>query len=108
MIDTDFEQSVKKREAVCSTAFSLFAIPHPLMPLATQTKIPVFINPNGIDWNGTKVQVVLLLAINEVDKRIFMNVYEPLIRLLSEDELTATLARSNSFRAFANLLLEEM
>lgn len=108
VIDTDFEQSVKKREAVCSTAFSLFAIPHPLMPLATQTKIPVFINPNGIDWNGTKVQVVLLLAINEVDKRIFMNVYEPLIRLLSEDELTATLARSNSFRAFANLLLEEM
>ncbi len=108
VIDMNFEQSVRERETVCSTAFSLFAIPHPLMPLATQTKIPVFINPNGIDWNGTKVQIVLLLAINEVDKRIFMNVYEPLIRLLSENELTATLARSNSFRAFANLLLEKM
>ena len=37
-----------------------------------------------------------------------MNVYEPLIGLLSDDELTMTLARSNSFQSFTNLLLEKM
>lgn len=107
-VNDSFEKSVREREDVCSTAFSLFAIPHPLLSSATQTKIAVFINPDGIDWNGSVVQVVLLLAINEVDKRIFMNVYEPLIGLLSDDELTMTLARSNSFQSFTNLLLEKM
>lgn len=107
-MNDSFEKSVREREDVCSTAFSLFAIPHPLLSSATQTKIAVFINPDGIDWNGSVVQVVLLLAINEVDKRIFMNVYEPLIGLLSDDELTMTLARSNSFQSFTNLLLEKM
>lgn len=86
-VDTNFEESVYKRENAAGTAFGNVAIPHSIEMNAIKTSIAVAISKEGIQWNSNIVHIVLLLAINKADRRSFRALYESLISLFSEDKV---------------------
>lgn len=107
-IDEGFKESVFQREKACSTAYGLFAIPHPLEPKAKMTKIAVAIDPEGIEWEDKKVHVIILLSVNEYDSRIFKEIYEPLIQMLMDENFVLKLSQSKNFEEFSQLLMSQL
>lgn len=107
-VDASFEANVMKREHAASTAFFHIAIPHAMELEALRTCIGVAISREGIEWNQHHVHVVLLVAINKVDKRIFHDVYEALVMLFSEQEMVDNIREVTDFSAFRELIMQSI
>lgn len=103
-VDTNFEESVYKRENVAGTAFGNVAIPHSIEMNAIKTSIAVAISKEGIQWNSNIVHIVLLLAINKADRRSFRALYESLISLFSEDKVIQEIRNCTSFDEFKSII----
>lgn len=59
-VESGFLEKVRTREKLSTTAYPPFAIPHAIDMSASQTMMSVYINPNGIDWMGKTVYLVIL------------------------------------------------
>ena len=70
-VNEGFLTSVMIRETAASTAFGNIAIPHSMEMEALKTCIGVAISQKGIRWDNHIVHVVLLVALNKIDKQIF-------------------------------------
>ena len=103
-VDTNFEESVYKRENAAGTAFGNVAIPHSIEMNAIKTSIVVAISKEGIQWNSNIVRIVLLLAINKADRRSFRALYESLISLFSEDKVIQEIRNCTSFDEFKSII----
>ena len=103
-VDTNFEESVYKRENAAGTAFGNVAIPHSIEMNAIKTSIAVAISKEGIQWNSNIVHIVLLLAINKADRRSFRALYESLISLFSEDKVIQEIRNWTSFDEFKSII----
>lgn len=103
-VDTNFEESVYKRENAAGTAFGNVAIPHSIEMNAIKTSIAVAISKEGIQWNSNIVHIVLLLAINKADRRSFRALYESLISLFSEDKVIQEIRNCTSFDGFKSII----
>lgn len=103
-VDTNFEESVYKRENAAGTAFGNVAIPHSIEMNAIKTSIAVAISKEGIQWNSNIVHIVLLLAINKADRRSFRALYESLISLFSEDKVIQEIRNCISFDEFKSII----
>lgn len=103
-VDTNFEESVYKRENAAGTAFGNVAIPHSIEMNAIKTSIAVAISKEGIQWNSNIVHIVLLLAINKADRRSFRALYESLISLFSEDKVIQEIRNGTSFDEFKSII----
>lgn len=103
-VDTNFEESVYKRENAAGTAFGNVAIPHSIEMNAIKTSITVAISKEGIQWNSNIVHIVLLLAINKADRRSFRALYESLISLFSEDKVIQEIRNCTSFDEFKSII----
>lgn len=53
---------------------------------AQRSAIAVLSSPRGIDWGGTRVNLVLMLAFNKNDADAFHEVFDPLIGMLSDSD----------------------
>lgn len=100
MIPTEFTAHVLEREHASSTAFEAIAIPHSVYMDAHQTVISVAISEKGIVWGDKKVHVILLAAINDVDRRRFTDIYEALISLFETTESYQEIKKIKDFSAF--------
>lgn len=103
-VDTNFEESIYKRENAAGTAFGNVAIPHSVEMNAIKTSIAVAISKEGIQWNSNIVHIVLLLAINKADRRSFRALYESLISLFSEDKVIQEIRNCTSFDEFKSII----
>lgn len=103
-VDTNFEESVYKRENAAGTAFGNVAIPHSIEMNAIKTSIAVAISKEGIQWNSNIVHIVLLLAINKADRRSFRALYESMISLFSEDKVIQEIRNCTSFDEFKSII----
>ena len=103
-VDTNFEESVYKRENAAGTAFGNVAIPHSIEMNAIKTSIAVAISKEGFQWDSNIVHVVLLLAINKADRRSFRALYESLISLFSEDKVIQEIRNCTSFDEFKSII----
>lgn len=103
-VDTNFEESVYKRENAAGTAFGNVDIPHSIEMNAIKTSIAVAISKEGIQWNSNIVHIVLLLAINKADRRSFRALYESLISLFSEDKVIQEIRNCTSFDEFKSII----
>lgn len=103
-VDTNFEESVYKRENAAGTAFGNVAIPHSVEMNAIKTSIAVAISKEGFQWDSNIVHVVLLLAINKADRRSFRALYESLISLFSEDKVIQEIRNCTSFDEFKSII----
>ena len=103
-VNEDFKDKVMIRETAASTAFVNIAIPHSMDMEAIKTCIGVAVSSKGIRWDNHLVHVVLLVAINKIDKMIFHDLYEALVMLFSEDRVIELARGCTSFVHFEQLI----
>ncbi|GGE54911.1 transcriptional antiterminator [Pullulanibacillus camelliae] len=86
-VQHSFKSDVFERENASSTSFGQIAIPHSVHMNALQTSIGVAISRRGITWGDNIVHVVLLIAINKLDKQIFLKIYESILSLFENENV---------------------
>lgn len=75
-VKDDFLADVLKRKELSSKAYFSFAVPYSINMNAKRTVISIYINVNGIDWNGKSVQLVILPCFNPTDRKRFNEIFE--------------------------------
>lgn len=104
-VDENFKKSVIDRENLSSTALGYFALPHPLNFNAKSTTLSVLISDNDIDWNGKKVRLIILMSFNNDQRLIFNEIYEPLTKILLDNNNFNKIIKSNNYEDFINNLV---
>lgn len=79
-----FKESVYKREAIASTAYGNFAIPHGDVSYVKQSCIYVYIAKKGIQWDEKEVQIVFLIALNKDQHAQFGQIFDHLYDIVSD------------------------
>ena len=70
VIDDQFMDSVRQREALSSTAFfNRFAVPHSLEKAALTTKVVYYYSDEPIRWYDSRVNLVLLILSSNDDEQ---------------------------------------
>lgn len=102
-----FFKHVLERENASSTAFESIAIPHSVYMDANKTTIAAAISDDGLPWGDRKVNVVLLAAINDLDKGSFSEIYEALISLFDYPEIYGEIKQIKTFKEFKDFILSK-
>lgn len=103
-IDNSFYDGVIKRELLGSTAFGQIAIPHSIEMNAVKTSVAVLIDKAGVTWDRSLVNIVLLIAINTVDRKTFRELYESLISIFSNQMMLEKVIDCKSYEEFEKVL----
>ena len=103
-VNEGFLTSVMIRETAASTAFGNIAIPHSMEMEALKTCIGIAISQKGIQWDNHIVHVVLLVALNKIDKQIFHDLYEALVDLFSKEDVMERMKECTSFEQFEHMM----
>ncbi|UJF15559.1 PTS sugar transporter subunit IIA [Jeotgalibaca sp. MA1X17-3] len=96
-VEQNFLENVLKREELSSTAYFSFAIPHSIKMNAKKTVLAVYINKNGIDWNGKLVQLIILPCFNSSDRKDFNEIFEMLTDTLIDASNVAKIVTVKKF-----------
>ncbi len=100
-----FIEEVEERENHSSTAFGCLAVPHSLKMDAERTGMYILLSEKPIVWQEHMVNVVLLFAINKVDRSLFHEVFDSLIVLLLEFDNLDRVLRANTYEAVIEAIL---
>lgn len=103
-VDLNFTNQVLEREHACSTAFYEIAIPHSVKMEAIQTNVAVLISKSGIPWDTHLVHVVLLVALNKLDRKNFRELYEALVILFNKESVIKLIKNCTSFSDFQSII----
>lgn len=106
--DEGFLEDVLDRERRSSTAFGdQFAVPHSLYMDAPRTAISVLVSDRPIPWDEAAVRLVVLFAVSADQRRLFREVLDQLIAVLSQPAcVSALLSHGGDHRAFIRTLDE--
>lgn len=103
-VDHNFLADILNREAISSTAFNNFAIPHTLKMNAHKTGINILISQTPILWDNQSVQLVMMLCFSSKERIIFNEIYETLTMILSEPNNFKKIINCHDYEQFINLL----
>lgn len=70
-VDGDFETKILRREELAPTDFNSLAIPHPSEYCTRETFAAVTTLDRPVDWGRSKVELVIMFAINQQDFHLF-------------------------------------
>ena len=107
-VDKDFYKGVLAREQMSSTAFHNVAIPHSLSKDTKQSFISVVLNAKGIAWDSHVVHMVILIGVNDESRKIFSEVFDELVDILSDIGNVYTLSKSTDYSNFINNIIQMM
>ena len=110
VVDGAFLGQVLEREAMSPTAFSEgLAVPHAMTMNAQRSAIAVAIGDKPVDWGGTEVRLVLLVAFNAEERQLFREVFDQMIVALSESaRVQRLIAAGTDYEAFISELMDLM
>lgn len=101
--DPQLLPSVLEREALSDTTMDpLFAIPHPLNPASTKTKVAVAVLDHPIDWSAESedVRIVFLLAIRAGDRSNIEYLYDLLLDIANDRHMQHDILKVADFDDF--------
>lgn len=104
LTDSDFHETVMSREHMSSTAFYDVAIPHTLSKNVRQTFISAALFEKGVPWDGQTVHMVLLIGINDESRKVFSQIFDELIEILSDPSNVKELTGAADFQHFIDAL----
>lgn len=105
IVGTNFMSSVEQRERMSSTCFfGTFAIPHALELDAVRTQCAVYVDPEGIEWDGFQIPIVMMIAVQKSDRSEFVELYEALITRFEDAEMVYAVSHTKTFREFFQAL----
>lgn len=98
-------EELMKRENLASTGLeNLVAIPHPLSPVTDANFLGVYISPSGINWAGRKINIVILLNLNDnIKKTTLENFYKYLSEFLNDDRKIFNTIKANTLEEFLEI-----
>lgn len=98
-------EELMKRENLASTGLeNLVAIPHPLSPVTDANFLGVYISPSGINWAGRKINIVILLNLNDnIKKTTLENFYKYLSEFLNDDRKIFNAIKANTLEEFLEI-----
>lgn len=103
----DFKASVLQREGMSSTSFTYgFAIPHTFNVMANQSCLSVAILKNPITWGDFDVQLVILLAIKNEDRKLLRVFFDWLSSVVSNSSKFASLLETKNHKEFIYQILQ--
>ncbi len=92
-----FESDVLERDAISSTAFGTFAIPHAMKMNEYKTGICVCLCKDPIEWDECEVELIMMLCFNRNDRQLFNELFEPLSMILVDpDNLNKAIRTKNA------------
>jgi len=87
VIDRAYVDGALERERLSSTAFTEhLAVPHAMTMSARRTAIAIAVDDVPIDWGGTNVNVVALIAFAESGRAEFQEVFDQFVEAFSDRE----------------------
>lgn len=104
-VELIFKEKLFEREAISSSAYQNVAMPHPLEMHARETAIAVSIHPKGINWNGTTVNIVFMLAINEEDRILFKDIFDFVTEIIFNKKYFQNIMCTKTYDEFIKLLV---
>ena len=96
-----------KREEMASTAIGNVAMPHATINYVNKPFIAIYINPDGIDWKGTVVNIVFFLAMNKEVHDEIDSIYERFNNILENKKLLKDVVNSKNTDQIIKLLSGE-
>lgn len=104
-VNRNFVDKVLEREKMSSTSYNNIAIPHTIQMSAKKTSICVLINEKPISWGSNSVNLVLLLAVNINERKLFNDIYQSLTEILMQEENLNRLLSSKDYDEFINVIV---
>lgn len=102
----EFMDSVLQRESMSATSFTFgFAIPHTLNVSAKTSCISIAILEHPITWGDFDVQLVILLAIKEDNRKLLRVFFDWLSGVVNNSSKFANLLESKSHQEFMKQIL---
>ncbi len=95
-----FEEAVLARERMSSTAFHAVAVPHALSRCVNTSFICVAISEEALHWGNHPVHMVAMIGISDDSRKLFSEVFDALIDILSEPGNIHRLSHAVSFQDF--------
>ncbi|WP_173923582.1 transcription antiterminator [Agromyces sp. Marseille-P2726] len=87
VIDRTYVDGALERERLSSTAFTEYlAVPHAMTMTARRTAIAIAVDEVPIDWGGSPVNVVALIAFAESGRGEFQEIFDQFVETFSERE----------------------
>ena len=105
-VKKEYIQEVMKREKLTSTAIGKgIAIPHANSNKVKNPQLAVATMYNPIDWNGESVDLVFLLALNNVEEDIKYNFFKKFTEIIDNSQLLNQIKKSDSKQKIKQILL---
>lgn len=105
-VEQSFEYEILERENLSTTAFHDIAIPHSIKMNAIHTGMYIIISQKGIEWDHHIVHIVVLLAIDKEERKIFQYIYDILIAILTNPSSKKLLLQAENYQAFLEILFQ--
>lgn len=106
--DDDFENDVLEREAISSTAFGQFAVPHTLKMRARKTGMFVYFSRSPIQWGDHAVNMIIMLCFDPQERKIFYDIFEPLSMLLLDASTLRAVMECKDYQGFIDTLVDAL
>ena len=104
-VDGDFEAKILRREELAPTDFNSLAIPHPSEYCARETFAAVTTLDRPVDWGRSKVELVIMFAINQQDFHLFDQFFTFLIELSNSSEAISKPVNAGSYESFISQMV---
>lgn len=106
LVKEDFIDSVLKRERISSTCFfDTFAIPHGIDMNALKTMVCILMSDAGIRWDEHCIHIVLMITVQQQDRKKFMELYNGIVRILENPEKVKRLVSCDTYQEFIQCLV---
>lgn len=103
LADEGFIESVLQRERLSSTCFfDTFAIPHAIDLDAKRTMFCVLTSEKGVQWDGHNIHIVLMIAVQQNDRKKFMELYNGVVRTLGNPQKVQKLVLADNLIDFVS------
>lgn len=107
-VSDNYKKRIIDREKLSSTAIGYFALPHPINFNASRTTFSVLISDKDIDWNGKNVRLIIMMSFNKDERTIFNEIYEPLTKILLDNDHYSKIIKSKNYEDFINNLVNSV
>ncbi|MCI5773792.1 MAG: PTS sugar transporter subunit IIA [Erysipelotrichaceae bacterium] len=103
--DQEFILEVIKREKVSSTCFhNYLAIPHAISQKVKNSFISICTYETPIQWDSEKVKIIILIGIAYHERKIFRDVFNKLVEILSSEGNINVLSKANTYDQYIECL----
>lgn len=92
------------RESMSSTAFGNVAVPHSLSKNTKTSFISIAIFDQAVMWGGNEINMIAMIGVNEDSRKLFAELFDLFIDIISEPVNTRQLVRAENFQEFMDIL----